>query len=191
MEILVTLGIVAIILAVLLPSLEGSKSSGSDLEVKRQLAGAQVELEKYEVVPGVSDYITAFVDKDIVGKLSLLSASSGVSGSQYEYKVSKNEFAIVFPLKKESSYYCVDSLGNSKEVSGLLATTGPINCTNANRVPLVIIDEGDGMGGGGSTGGVGICSYPAPPFGCSYIQGSSYNPSNNCGMTLTCGPLSD
>ncbi len=30
------------------------------------------------------------------------------------------------------------------------------------------------------------CEYPAPPAGCTYIQGDNYIKNNNCGMTLIC-----
>ncbi len=31
-----------------------------------------------------------------------------------------------------------------------------------------------------------ICSYPAPPYGCSYIQGENFDPQTQCGLKLDC-----
>lgn len=31
-----------------------------------------------------------------------------------------------------------------------------------------------------------ICSYPAPPTGCNYIEGTNFNSQTNCGLVLSC-----
>jgi hypothetical protein len=36
-----------------------------------------------------------------------------------------------------------------------------------------------------------ICEYPAPPVGCSYIIGPQYDSTNNCGMVISCSPVSN
>jgi len=34
-----------------------------------------------------------------------------------------------------------------------------------------------------------ICEYPAPPLGCHYEQGPSFNPATQCGLVLSCTPI--
>jgi hypothetical protein len=83
-----------------------------------------------------------------------MASSLGVSPGEYEYAVTSNEYAIVFPLKKSDTFYCVDSTGASSEVTGLVNTTGPRSCSNATRYVAVSGWEGDtGRTGGGGGGG--------------------------------------
>lgn len=35
---------------------------------------------------------------------------------------------------------------------------------------------------------IALCSYPAPPVGCDYMQGPDYNNQTSCGMILKCTP---
>jgi hypothetical protein len=36
-----------------------------------------------------------------------------------------------------------------------------------------------------------ICSYPAPPIGCYYVQSPAFNPQTQCGLILECGVQRD
>lgn len=62
-----------------------------------------------------------------------------------------------------------------------LKETGILDSNSINSFRARFCDVGSSGGGGGA-----ICDYPAPPTGCTYVQGPQYNQSNMCGMVLSC-----
>lgn len=63
-----------------------------------------------------------------------------------------------------------------------LKETGVLDSDSINifRARFCNADTSDSSGGGTA------CDYPAPPAGCTYIQGPQYNQANMCGMVLSC-----
>lgn len=155
-EILIVVGIIVLLSGIVVASIQRSRQKSADLEVKNQLAGVQVEVQQFELAPGVTDYAAAFSAKGVSNKLAALAEKLGVVGGEYEYATTPTEYAIIFPLKTEDSFYCVDSKGASREVVGLLNTTGPRSCDNATRIVVAVGGggtEGEDNGGGGGTSG--------------------------------------
>ncbi len=60
-------------------------------------------------------------------------------------------------------------------------------CPNS-KVLNVVYPKGDACGSDTSSGRLssGVCSYPAPPAGCSYGEGPNFNSQTNCGLVLSC-----
>lgn len=134
-EILVVVGLIVLLTTVIIASVQKSREKSADLDVKNELSNVQVDVEKYDIAPGVVDYTAAFPAKNIPDKLSALATKYGVEAGEYEYATTTTEYVVVFPLKRTDAFYCVDSTGVSKEVIGLLETLGPRSCASATRVP--------------------------------------------------------
>ncbi len=149
-ELLGVFALIGVIAAISLGAIQGSKKKKADLQVKDTLSRVQVGVANYDIAPGVSDFSAAFSAKGVSTTLSSLATTVGVVAGEYEYAATADEFAVVFPLKKTDTFYCVDSTGAAKETSGLLNTVGPRSCSNATRYVAV---SGWTTGGGGGGGG--------------------------------------
>lgn len=133
MELLVVIAIIALIVGVVLASIKSSKDKASDVEVKKALSEITVKAEGKEIAPGVVNYQAAFTAVDAPNVIGALATKLGIASDQYDYSVTADGYAIVFPLKS-GKYYCVDSTPTTMEVTGLLNTTGSKTCSNATRV---------------------------------------------------------
>ncbi len=164
-ELIIVLGIIAVIIGVVIASVTASKNKALDAETRKTLSELGLKAEGQEIAPGVLDYQSAFTAINASSVLSQLAAKRQVTSGEYQLYVAANEYAIVFPLKK-GGYYCIDSLGRAmgREVTALLPTSGPKNCSTALA------------GGGGGGGGGGGTTPPTLnlPSSDSYCGDSSY-----------------
>jgi hypothetical protein len=171
-ELIGVFAIIGLIFSITISGIQKSKQKKADLSIKAELAEIQVDVSEYDIAPGVIDFNAAFSAKSVATKLLDMASSLGVSPGEYEYAVTSNEYAIVFPLKKSDTFYCVDSTGASSEVTGLVNTTGPRSCSNATRYVAVSGWEGDTGRTGGGGGGGGANTPPvitlAPPTTVGY-----------------------
>ena len=153
-EILVIVAIIALITGITLASIKSSKNKAVDVDTRKTLSEIALKAEGQEIAPGVIDYSKAFTTIAAPTAIVDLAAKLNITDSDYQYITTPTSYAIVFPLKK-GGYYCVDSASRAtgKEVTGLIETTGPQNCSNATRVVVRPPGwDGDGKGGGGGGG---------------------------------------
>lgn len=137
-ELVITIGIIAILLTIILASIKSSKNKAADAETKKVVAEIALKAEGQEIAPGVVNYQAAFTAVGATTALTQLatkySVPSGAALGAYDYSVTATDYAILFPLKK-GGYYCVDSYGraSAKEVTGQFQTTGAKTCATATR----------------------------------------------------------
>ncbi len=191
-ELLISIGIIALLLAVVLVSIRSSKEKAVDAETKKVVAEIALKAEGQEIAPGVVDYQAAFTAVGATSALSTLAAKYGVpSGAAlgaYDYSVTATDYAILFPLKK-GGYYCVDSYGNAtaKEVAGQFQTTGAKTCATATRTtaptnnlpvltlaaPLVVgstVNTGSFVYNGATVFGILQESWPEPSYTATDVE---------------------
>lgn len=193
-EILVVISIVGLLFYAILASLSGSKEKADNQEVENTLSNLQLKVSQYDSVAGVTAFVQAFESYDIPKKMIDLSTKFNISTAEFEYAITKTQYALIFPLRKKDKYYCIDSNNNSKEVSGKLDTSTSINCNNILASSGGQIGGEDELPGGGGeapaeepTGGaLFTCLYPALPDGCTYSPGPNYNSGTLCGMVISC-----
>lgn len=137
-ELIISIGIIALLLAIVLASVKSSKNKSADAETKKVVAEIALKAEGQEIAPGVTNYQAAFTAVGATTALTQLAAKysvpSGAALGAYDYSVTATDYAILFPLKK-GGYYCVDSYGQAtaKEVVGQFQTTGAKTCATATR----------------------------------------------------------
>lgn len=193
-EILVVISIVALLFYVMLASINSSKDKADNAEVKNTLANLQLKVSQYDPVAGTTPFVQAFEDYSIPQKMIDLSKKLNISTAEFEYAITKTQYAAIFPLRKREKYYCVDSNNNSKEVSGKLDTSTSINCNNILEVSGGAVGGEEELPGPGGEeppaeepgGAPFTCLYPALPNGCSYSPGPNYSGSTLCGMVISC-----
>ncbi|MBP6857956.1 MAG: prepilin-type N-terminal cleavage/methylation domain-containing protein [Candidatus Pacebacteria bacterium] len=140
-ELLISLGIIILLLAIVLASIKKSKEKAVDAEVKKTVSEIALKAEGQDIAPGVIDYQSAFNSINATETLAQIAAKQGLSyGSglgSYDYSFSASDYAILFPLKK-GGYYCIDSYGNAtgKDVVGQFQTTGAKTCATATRTTV-------------------------------------------------------
>lgn len=140
-ELLISLGIIILLLAIVLASIKKSKEKAVDAEVKKTVSEIALRAEGQDIAPGVVDYQSAFSSINAPVTLAQIAAKQGISQGtslgSYDYSFGTTDYAILFPLKK-GGYYCIDSYGNAtgKDVVGQFQTTGAKTCATATRVTV-------------------------------------------------------
>jgi prepilin-type N-terminal cleavage/methylation domain-containing protein len=182
-EILVVIAIIVLIAGVTLASIKASKDKAADVDTRKTLSELALKAEGQEIAPGVIDYSKAFTAIAAPAAITELATKLKLTATDYQYVSTPTSYAIVFPLKK-GGYYCVDSVSRAtgKEVTGLLATTGPQDCTNANRI-VPRPDGWDTLGGGGGGGGGG---NQGPVI--TFVGGDFYDPAPDARGPGLCSP---
>ncbi len=134
-ELLIVIGISGLISGGVFVAVKASKEKGADAETRTVISDISVKVEEQEIAPGVVDYEKSFTTTEATSRLVELASKYKVSSENYEYSVSKDSYAIVFPLKR-GGYYCIDSADKAtgRQVVGLFETSGPKNCDNATRI---------------------------------------------------------
>lgn len=141
-EIVIVIGIMAIIFGIVLASISASKNKSTDLEIKKVLSEFALKMESQEIAPGVVDYTASYkaiggasTFKELVSKYNFLDGN-------YDIQVLPKSYAFVFKLKK-GGYYCIDSASRAtgREVAGLFQENPrnpdyPKDCNSATRAPV-------------------------------------------------------
>ncbi len=182
-EILVVIAIIVLISGVTLASVKASKDKAADVDTRKVVSEIALKAEAQEIAPGVIDYSKAFTAIAAPATITELATKLKLSPADYQYVSTPSSYAIVFPLKK-GGYYCIDSVGHAtgKEVTGLLADTGPQDCGNATRsVPR---PDGWDTGGGGGGGGGGGNNSPVITF----VGGDFYDSAPDARGAGLCSP---
>ena len=116
-ELLVVVAIIGILASVVLASLNTARTKGADAAVKANLSGIRAQAEI--VYDGATSYATVCADLTVI-KAGAAAATAG--GGTFVCNNATGAWAASTALKTASKFWCVDSLGVSKETSAVLGT---------------------------------------------------------------------
>jgi|SRR3989344_3080032 len=119
-ELLVVVAIIGILASVVLASLNTARAKGADASIKANLANirAQAELAYDEAVP--NSYATVCTNATVAAALA---AAASASGGSSVCNDDDGAWAASVPLKTDATkFWCVDSLGTSKQAASALGT---------------------------------------------------------------------
>ncbi|MDP3962744.1 MAG: type II secretion system protein [bacterium] len=154
-ELLVVIAIIGILSSVVLASLNTARSKGSDAAIKGDLTGVRstAELEydnlglKYNNTAGTVHSIVCsentttgtILANDNINKA--LKHAKNTAGADGTCTIATSAYAIAFPLKTASTFWCIDSTGQAKGANStgvaytaILGGTGSTALTDATDV---------------------------------------------------------
>lgn len=124
-ELLVVVAIIGILASVVLASLNSARSKGADAAIKANLANirAQAEIAYDEVeTPDLEGYDGVCVNATVVAALAATTSAAG--GTAAVCIDDTDAWAASSVLKSDpAAFWCVDSTGASKQVTGAATTT--------------------------------------------------------------------
>lgn len=129
-ELLVVIAIIGILSSVVLASLNTARNKGNDAKIKAQLSSLRASAEAYYDSNGSYGSTTtscaASMFADTGSGMSTYTTSANYPGSPtIACNSSGSAYAVQIPLSTSGQYWCVDSLGQSKQRSSALSTS---NC---------------------------------------------------------------
>ncbi len=129
-ELLVVIAIIGILSSVVLASLNTARGRGNDAKVKAQLSGARAAAELYYDTN--SSYSTAgscaagmFIDT-ASGMSQYTTVGNYPSGTTIVCGSNGTAYAMKAELNGDTAYWCVDSLGNSKQYAGAIGSSATV-----------------------------------------------------------------
>lgn len=157
-ELLISVGIVVVILAIILALISNSRAKAADARTQETLGNIRTiateeKLESESFAPAFQ------TDEPVAEAVEAFAAQQGLVAGEYTALASDNDFVIIFPLKAKDGYWCVDAEGNAKQVQGKEPLEGmPYNCEN--------VDEEDD-GGSGTTDTSPVLTAYGPTGTCN------------------------
>lgn len=127
-ELLVVIAIIGILSSVVLASLNTARGRGNDAKVKAQLSAARAAAELYYDT-SATGYTTgascaAGMFTDTASSLATyVNTANYPSGTSIVCGSNGTAYAIKAELNGDTAYWCVDSLGASKQVTGAIGTS--------------------------------------------------------------------
>jgi type IV pilus assembly protein PilE len=126
-ELLVVIAIIGILSSVVLASLNTARGKGNDAKVKAQLSGLRATAEIYYDTNGnygstVSTCTGMFADT-ASGISQYVDTANYPSGTTIVCGSNGTAYAVKAELAGDTTYWCVDSLGKSKLVTGAIGSS--------------------------------------------------------------------
>jgi prepilin-type N-terminal cleavage/methylation domain-containing protein len=120
-ELLVVIAIIGILSAVVLASLNTARSKGQDAAIQSDLQGVQTQAE---IFYGASNTYTGMCSDSTIARALSAADSANGGGAVPTCNVASGgaAYAVSSVLVATTSYWCVDSTGNSKSHSSALGT---------------------------------------------------------------------
>jgi len=120
-ELLVVIAIIGLLAAVVLASVGGARNKGADATVKSQLNAARSQAELFAANNGNIYTGVCLATQANNGLASILAnADAAIAGGAAVCNDAANVWAASAPLTTASTYWCVDSIGNSKQTTTAL-----------------------------------------------------------------------
>lgn len=97
-----------------------------------------------------------------------------------EYNLSSDGTSLIFTVPTTNYHSCWDSVPACK-IAAVSTTPGKyeVSVINANGTSNTVVFTV-------TSTPIAMCDYAAPPQGCSYVPGPSYDPNTQCGLELKC-----
>ncbi|HSE57017.1 MAG TPA: prepilin-type N-terminal cleavage/methylation domain-containing protein, partial [Candidatus Paceibacterota bacterium] len=114
-EVIVVLAILALFSAIVVFAVGLSRAKGEDARTKETLASVRTSAtDEYIELASFNTVCSSGKTHTII---TTLAAQQGLSITDYICVADPTQFAVLFPLKAESGYWCVDSTGNAKRMA--------------------------------------------------------------------------
>ena len=128
-ELLVVIAIIGILSSVVLASLNSARGKGNDAKTKAQLSGLRTAAEVYydtnNGYGATSALCTAGMFAD-AGLVPYVTGTNYPSGTTIVCGGSATAYAVKAELNGDTAYWCVDSVGTSKSVSGAIGASATV-----------------------------------------------------------------
>lgn len=126
-ELLVVIAIIGILSSVVLASLNTARGRGNDAKVKAQLSGARASAELYYDTNGNYSNVAlcnAGMFADAASGMSQYTNTANYpAGTTIVCGSNNTAYAVKATLNGATAYWCVDSVGNSKQVAGAIGAS--------------------------------------------------------------------
>lgn len=155
LELLIVIGIIAVIAGVVFFFVGRARAKGYDAKVQ-EVMSSTIRTSATDEFSDQGTFTNVCTTGKTYDAITALAQGINLVGS-YGCAADANKYVVLFPLKAQSGYWCVDSLGQSGVVADNNAAISAKNCTG-----VVVADPGGGGGGGG-----GIPVGPTTPLSAS------------------------
>lgn len=127
-ELLVVIAIIGILSSVVLASLNTARGKGNDAKVKAQMSGLRAAAEIYYDNNGgygstVANCTTGMFADTTSGMSQYVDTANYPSGTTIVCGANSTAYAVKAELAGDTTYWCVDSVGKSKLVSGAIGAS--------------------------------------------------------------------